>query len=86
MPEFVLSEVVDRIATVTLNRPAARNALSREMLDALVTRLSDSDPSDEVDVIVLTGAGPAFCADSTSRRWRQPDCSSDQGTGDPGRT
>jgi enoyl-CoA hydratase len=58
----VLLEVSERIATITLNRPAARNSLSSEVLRLLpqVMRQAEADP--EVDVIVLTGADPAFCA------------------------
>ena len=55
-------EVADRIATVTLDRPAARNALSRELRSALLRAVRDLDADDEVDVVILTGADPAFCA------------------------
>jgi enoyl-CoA hydratase len=58
----VLLEIADRIATVTLNRPDARNALSSEVLRLLPERLREADASDDVDVIVLTGTDPAFCA------------------------
>jgi len=58
----VLLEVSDRIATVTLNRPDARNALSSEVLRLLPERLREADANDDVDVIILTGADPAFCA------------------------
>ncbi|MDX2378985.1 MAG: enoyl-CoA hydratase [Acidimicrobiia bacterium] len=58
----VLLDVSERIATVTLNRPEARNALSTEVLDLLAeyTRAAETNP--DVDVLVLTGADPAFCA------------------------
>ena len=58
----VLLDVCERIATVTLNRPEARNALSSEVLALLddLTRAAETNP--DVDVIVLTGADPAFCA------------------------
>jgi enoyl-CoA hydratase len=61
-PDPVLLDVSERIATVTLNRPDARNALSSEVLALLNerTRAAEADP--DVDVIVLTGADPAFCA------------------------
>ncbi|MGE5594595.1 MAG: enoyl-CoA hydratase [Hyphomicrobiales bacterium] len=63
MPEpVVLVETSDRITTVTLNRPSAMNALSMELrseLTAAFQRLKD-DPATEV--IILTGAGRAFCA------------------------
>ncbi|MCU1360441.1 MAG: putative enoyl-CoA hydratase [Ilumatobacteraceae bacterium] len=58
----VLLEVSDRIATITLNRPAARNALSSEVLAMLPTLMLEADGRDDVDVIILTGSDPAFCA------------------------
>jgi enoyl-CoA hydratase len=60
--EPVLLDVFERIATVTLNRPGARNALSSEVLRLLPQLLSAADADDTVDVIVLTGTDPAFCA------------------------
>ena len=60
--DVVLLEVSERIATVTLNRPAARNALSSEVLGLLPQRLLEADANPDVDVIILTGADPAFCA------------------------
>ncbi|MCU1391857.1 MAG: putative enoyl-CoA hydratase [Ilumatobacteraceae bacterium] len=58
----VLLEVSERIATITLNRPAARNALSSEVLALLPSLMRTADADDDVDVIILTGADPAFCA------------------------
>jgi enoyl-CoA hydratase len=60
--ELILVEVADRIGTVTLNRPAARNALSAAMRADLVRAVEDLDAAPDVDAIVLTGADPAFCA------------------------
>jgi enoyl-CoA hydratase len=60
--DIVLVEVSDRIAVVTLNRPEARNALSPALLDALPDAIATCDARDDVDVIVLTGVDPAFCA------------------------
>ncbi len=62
MPDVALLEVVDRVATVTLNRPDARNALSTELIRALSERVGEADARDDVDVLILTGADPAFCA------------------------
>lgn len=62
MSDVVLLEVSDRIATVMLNRPEARNALSSEVLRLLTSLLREADGREDVDVIVLTGADPAFCA------------------------
>jgi enoyl-CoA hydratase len=50
------------VAVVTLNRPQAMNALSRELLDALAKTLQACADDASVRVIVLTGAGRAFCA------------------------
>jgi len=58
----VLLEVSERIATITLNRPGARNALSSEVLRLLAELMKEADTRDDVDVIILTGADPAFTA------------------------
>lgn len=58
----LLYEKSDGIATITLNRPQALNALSGPMMDSLIEALNASDRDDEVNVIVITGAGRAFCA------------------------
>jgi enoyl-CoA hydratase/carnithine racemase len=50
------------VRVITLNRPAARNALSRELIGALYTALTGADADESVQAVVLTGADPAFCA------------------------
>ena len=60
--DVVLYEVADGVATVTLNRPEARNALSRALLKALNEALRQADADDDVAAIVLTGTDPAFSA------------------------
>ncbi|MFZ4719526.1 MAG: enoyl-CoA hydratase [Ilumatobacteraceae bacterium] len=62
MSDVVLYEVSERIATITLNRPEARNALSSEVLRALPERMKQAEADPDVDVIILTGTDPAFCA------------------------
>ncbi len=62
MDETLLVTVRDRVATLTLNRPRVRNALNSTLIVALAEQMAAVDADDEVDVIVLTGAGPAFCA------------------------
>ena len=62
MSDTLLVETRDRTALLTLNRPAARNALSSELLRALPEAIVAADANEDVDVIVLTGADPAFCA------------------------
>jgi enoyl-CoA hydratase len=59
---ILLIERGDGIATLTLNRPAAMNALSRALRAALVEAFASIGSDPEVDVVILTGAGRAFCA------------------------
>jgi len=58
----VLVEVRDRVATVTMNRPESRNALNRALTQGLWDAVSAAGEDDDVDVVILTGADPAFCA------------------------
>jgi 2-(1,2-epoxy-1,2-dihydrophenyl)acetyl-CoA isomerase len=60
--ERVLVEIVGGIGTVTLNRPEKLNALDRALCDELREALTLLTRSDAVRVIVITGAGRAFCA------------------------
>lgn len=55
-------DVEDRVAVVTMDRPEARNALNRALRSALPVTLGRLDADVEIDVIVLTGRDPAFCA------------------------
>ncbi len=55
-------EVTDRIATVTLNRPDKLNAFTRRMRDELIAAFERADADDDVRVVIVTGAGRAFCA------------------------
>ncbi len=50
------------IATLTMNRPLVRNALSMELMSALMVALEELGKDESVRVVVLAGAGPAFCA------------------------
>ena len=58
----LLETVEDGVATLTMNRPDARNALSRDMLEALNEAVPRLAGDSNVGAIVLTGAGGAFCA------------------------
>ena len=62
MSDVVLFEVSEGIATITLNRPEARNALPTEVLRQLPQRMREADERDDVHVVILTGTDPAFCA------------------------
>lgn len=60
--DLVLVEVDGPVATVTLNRPGSRNALSRDLRKQLRITMLELDARDDIAAIVLTGADPAFCA------------------------
>ncbi len=62
MPKLVITETENGIATITLNRPEARNALSVELIEALDTALDPVERDESVRVLVVAGAGPVFCA------------------------
>src|ERR1700689_5423132 len=51
----------DRIATITLNRPDKRNAISYELIEELLAALEDIANS-SARVLILTGTGKAFCS------------------------
>jgi enoyl-CoA hydratase/carnithine racemase len=58
----LLYEVKDRIATITLNRPDKLNAFTGPMIEAWAGALGEAQRDDTVNVVVVTGAGRAFCA------------------------
>ncbi|MEL6752689.1 MAG: enoyl-CoA hydratase-related protein [Pseudomonadota bacterium] len=60
--QHILYMVQDGVATITLNRPDKLNALTPHMLGDVFRRVRDASADDDVRVIVLTGAGRAFCA------------------------
>lgn len=59
---LVLVDVVDRVATLTLNDPKARNALSGPLVAAIVDAMDAVEADEGVGAVVVTGAPPAFCA------------------------
>lgn len=62
-PEAVLYDVVDRVASITINRPEKRNTLSGPVLTGLYESFARAKADSEARVVVLTGAGgKAFCA------------------------
>ncbi|MBN1614604.1 MAG: enoyl-CoA hydratase [Deltaproteobacteria bacterium] len=60
--EILIVEKSEGIATLTLNRPEARNALSRALREAIVEAFHGLRGDPEAGVVILTGAGKAFCA------------------------
>ena len=66
----LLEERTDGVLRLTLNRPAARNALSIGLMRALVEALGSAAGDPQVRVVVIAGAGPAFCAGHDLRELR----------------
>lgn len=62
MSEAVTLDVADGVATLTLNQPERRNALSRELSSALRDHLEDLRTRDDVRVVVVQGSGGSFSA------------------------
>jgi enoyl-CoA hydratase len=60
------------VAYVTLNRPTALNALDTRLRRDLKQFFTDVHPDREVRVIVITGAGRAFCAGADIKEWQEP--------------
>lgn len=71
--DLVRLSVVHGVGRVTLDSPHNRNALSRTLLAQLHARITDALADDAVRVIVLTGAGPAFCAGADLKEAAAPD-------------
>src|ERR1700748_568344 len=60
--DILLIHTDDRVRTLTLNRPQSRNALSAALRDQFFTAVADAETDDDVDVVILTGTDPVFCA------------------------
>jgi len=60
--DILLIDTQDRVRTLTLNRPQSRNALSSQLRRRFFQALQDAETDDDVDVVILTGTDPVFCA------------------------
>lgn len=69
-PDLLSATDAHGVATLTLNRPAARNALSLGLMTALVTELDRIATDPSVTVVIIAAAGPAFCAGHDLREMR----------------
>ena len=71
-PSLLLRQDGDGVATLTLNRPEARNALSMALMQRLAAELDAIEADLAVRVVVIAGAGPMFCAGHDLREMRAP--------------
>jgi enoyl-CoA hydratase/carnithine racemase len=62
MGSTILTSLKNRVQIITLNRPEKKNAFNGEMIEEWVKALEDALQNEEVHVIVITGAGNAFCS------------------------
>ena len=75
MADVILTEVVDRVGIITLNRPERRNALNGELIAALDQAVKDMAANPEAKVVILTGAAPdgqhgGFCSGGDTKDGR----------------
>ena len=61
-PNDVLYEKVENFARITLNRPTILNAINKNVQRLLLAAFEQAEADDEVNVVILSGAGRAFCA------------------------
>jgi enoyl-CoA hydratase/carnithine racemase len=66
--EQIRYEVDNRILTITLQRPDRMNAFTGRMCDELIAAFDRADADDDVKVVIVTGAGRAFCAGADLER------------------
>ena len=78
----LLAHVEGRIATLTMNRPARRNALSAGMLQGLAAALAEAELAPDVGCVVLTGAEGAFCAGGDVKGMSESHTRSDSDAGE----
>ncbi|MCY4218990.1 MAG: enoyl-CoA hydratase [Gammaproteobacteria bacterium] len=67
----LLCEIHDGICTLTLNRPKSFNALSEELLVRLSDTLDEIADNPKIRVVIIAGAGPAFCAGHDLKEMQQ---------------
>lgn len=75
LPPTVIVETHERVATVTLNRPERRNAVSWQLLVELIDALERVRADPAAAVVVITGAGDDFCVGADLARAMSPDTS-----------
>jgi enoyl-CoA hydratase/carnithine racemase len=78
--ETIRYDVEDQVLTITLDRPERMNAFTTAMMHELIDAFDRADADDDVRVVIMTGAGRAFCAGAdlekggeTFKRERDPD-------------
>jgi len=78
--QMLLRNDLDGISTLTLNRPNARNSLSLDLIRILRAELENIKHDQQVRVVILAGAGPAFCAGHDLKEIRSAEYANDYTT------
>src|SRR5579872_3551583 len=79
MTDLLLSDRHEAVLTLTLNQPDKYNALSRSMLASFADAVRAAERDDAVRVLVLTGAGKAFCSGADVSEFEVGDVPMDAG-------
>ena len=58
----VMTDIDDGVLTITLNRPAAKNAVNKAVADGIAAAIDELESNPELRVAILTGAGGTFCS------------------------
>ena len=69
--DWILRHQQQRVLTLTLNRPDARNSLSTACLELLVSHLENADSDDSIGAVVITGSSRCFAAGADLRELQQ---------------
>jgi enoyl-CoA hydratase len=76
MMEYVLTDLADGVATLTLNNPDERNALSAPMVAEIVAAMDAFEADESIGAVVVTGTPPAFCAGANLGNLAEADAAS----------
>lgn len=60
--ETIIYSVVNRVATITMNRPKAMNAMSQQLRKDMIVAVQNAEQDDEVRIVVIAAAGKGFCS------------------------
>ena len=82
--DVVLVEIAEQVAIITINRPDARNALNRAVRRRLPAAIQECDRDENVDVMILTGADPAFSAGVDLKEFGSGEVQEDEGFAEMG--
>lgn len=84
--QVVLTEVVDNVLVITLNRPEAKNAVNKDVAQGVAAAIDRFNDDDELAVAVLTGAGGTFCSGMDLKAFVRGESPSVEGRGFAGLT